>query len=412
MKYGIKTIDDFDVNGKTVLLRVDINQPVDKETNTLKDTTRIKGCAPTIKELSDKGAKLVVLAHQGSDIEYQNYWNLSPHAKVISELVGKEVQFVPDVCGPYAQQKIQQLSSGEILLLDNVRFMAEEMTLFETKLNLTPEQMTKTQVVSKLSPLADIYVCDAFAAAHRVQPTLIGFEQMLPSAMGRLFEKEYEVLSDILEAPKRPCVFVLGGAKIQDAFLMMDKVLVEGIADKVLCGGLLGQVMLLAKGINIGKPSEDYIYKKNLGEFIEKSKRLLADLNDRIVLPVDVSYTDDNKRITITTDELPKDEVILDIGETTAELFAMEIKGANTVFVNGPMGVFEETLTEYGTKTVWQALADSQAYTVVGGGDSVAATNKYDMTEDIGYICTGGGALVRFLSGEELPVVGALKNSK
>ncbi len=412
MKYGIKTIDDFDVNGKTVLLRVDINQPVDKETNTLKDTTRIKGCVPTIKELSDKGAKLVILAHQGSDIEYQNYWNLSPHAKVISELAGKEVQFVPDVCGPYAQNKIQQLSSGEILLLDNVRFMAEEMTLFETKLNLTPEQMAKTQVVSKLSPLADIYVCDAFAAAHRAQPTLIGFEQILPSAMGRLFEKEYEVLSDILEAPKRPCVFVLGGAKIQDAFLMMDKVLVEGIADKVLCGGLLGQVMLLAKGINIGKPSEDYIYKKNLGEFIEKSKRLLADFNDRIVLPVDVSYTDDNKRITITTDGLPTDEVILDIGETTAELFAMEIKGANTVFVNGPMGVFEETLTEYGTKTVWQALTDSRAYTVVGGGDSVAATNKYDMTEDIRYICTGGGALVRFLSGEELPVVGALKNSK
>ena len=412
MKYGIKTIDDFDVNGKTVLLRVDINQPVDKESNTLKDTTRIQGCVPTIKELSDKGAKLVILAHQGSDIEYQNYWNLSPHAKIISELTGKDVEFVPDVCGPYAQQKIRQLSSGEILLLDNVRFMAEEMTLFETKLNLTPQQMAKTQVVSKLAPLADIYVCDAFAAAHRAQPTLVGFEQVLPSAMGRLFEREYEILSGLLDAPKRPCVFVLGGAKVQDAFLMMGKVLVEGIADKVLCGGLLGQVMMIAKGISIGKSSEDYIYKKNLGEFIEKSKQILSDFRDSIILPEDVSYIEDNKRMTINTEELPKDVLILDIGEKTAAHYADEIKRASTVFVNGPMGVFEESLTEYGTKTVWQALADTDAYTVVGGGDSVAATNKYDMTEDIGYICTGGGALVRFLSGEELPVVRALKNSK
>ncbi len=171
MKYGIKTIDDFDVKGKTVLLRVDINQPVDKETNTLKDTTRIKGCAPTIKELSDKGAKLVILAHQGSDIEYQNYWNLSPHAKVISELIGKDVQFIPDVCGPYAQNKIQQLSSGEILLLDNVRFMAEEMTLFETKLNLTPEQMAKTQVVSKLARRLQTYMY-AMHLRRRTVPSL------------------------------------------------------------------------------------------------------------------------------------------------------------------------------------------------------------------------------------------------
>lgn len=241
MKFGINTIDDFDIKGKTVLLRVDINQPVDKATDTLKDIARIKGCVPTVKELSHKGAKLVILAHQGSDIEYQNYYNLSPHAKVLSDLTGKNVEFVPDVCGPYAQERIKQLKDGEIILLDNVRFMAEEMTLFETKLNLTPEQQAKTQVVSKLAPLADLFIVDAFAAAHRAQPTLMGFQQLLPSAMGRLFEKEYGVLSEILEQPQRPLVFVLGGAKIQDAFLMMDKVLCEGIADKVLAGGLVAQ---------------------------------------------------------------------------------------------------------------------------------------------------------------------------
>ena len=412
MKYGIRTIDDFDVNGKTVLLRVDINQPVDKETNTLKDTTRIKGCVPTIKELSDKGAKLVILAHQGSDIEYQNYWNLSPHAKVISELIGKEVQFIPDVCGPYAQNKIQQLGSGDILLLDNVRFMAEEMTLFETKLNLTPEQMADTQVVSKLAPLADIYVCDAFAAAHRAQPTLVGFEQVLPSAMGRLFEKEYEVLSDILEAPRRPCVFVLGGAKIQDAFMMMDKVLAENIADKVLTGGLLANIMLIAGRTDIGKASEDFIYSKNLDGFIEPAQEILEMYPGKIVLPDDLTYVEDNKRYEVSVEELPQDKMLIDIGQVTIDKYTKILESAGTIFINGPMGVFEKEPSANGTKAVWEATADSAGFSVVGGGDSVAAANLFKLSDKISYICTGGGALVRFLSGEELPVVRALKNAR
>jgi len=408
MRFGIHTIDDFDIKGKTVLLRVDINQAVDKKTDTLKDITRIKGCAPTVKELSDKGAKLVVLAHQGSDIEYSNYYTLRPHAKVLSDLIGKTVEFVPDVCGPYAQDKIKSLKEGEVILLDNVRFMAEEMTLFETKLKLSPEQMAQTQVVQKLTPLADLFIVDAFAAAHRAQPTLMGFP--IPSAMGRLFEKEYSVLAEILEQPKKPLVFVLGGAKIQDAFLMMDKVLGAGVADKVLAGGLVGNVMLAASGVDIGKPSLDYIYQCNLGEYIEKSKEVLHNHSEKIVLPLDVAYVD-GMRKSVDINELPKQELFLDIGEKTAHVFTEEIMKAKTVFVNGPMGVFEKPETEYGTKTIWQALADTPAFTVLGGGDSIAATNKYDLADKMGYVCTGGGAMVRFLSGEELPVVGALKHA-
>jgi len=408
MKYGINTIDDFDVRGKTVLLRVDINQPVDKKTDTLLDTTRIQGCAPTIRELSDKGAKLAVLAHQGSDVEYHNYYNLGPHAKVISELIDKPVEFVPDVCGPFAQDKIKGLKDGEVILLDNVRFMAEEMTLFETKLCLTPEQMEMTQVVRKLAPLADLFICDAFAAAHRAQPTLMGFQRLLPSAMGRLFEKEYEILSEILAKPQKPLVFVLGGAKIQDAFLMMDKVLVEGIADKVLAGGLLAHVMLIAKGIDIGKPSTDYIYKKNLSEYIERSKEILMKSGDKIVLPIDLAYADVQRRL-VNVENLPVEESLMDIGDKTVALFKHEIEKAQTVFVNGPLGVFEKPQTEYGTKSIWQALGEADAYTVLGGGDSVTATNKYGLADKMGYVCTGGGALVRFLSGEELPIVSALK---
>lgn len=408
MKFGINTIDDFDIKGKTVLLRVDINQPVDKQTDTLKDITRIKGCVPTVKELCDKGAKLVILAHQGSDIEYKNYYNLKPHSKVLSELTGTKVEFVPDVCGPYAQQKIRELKDGEIVLLDNVRFMGEEMTLFETKLKLTPEQQTRTQIVSRLAPLADLFIVDAFAAAHRAQPTLMGFQQLIPSAMGRLFEKEYSILSEIMENPQKPLVFVLGGAKIQDAFMMMDMVLKKGIADKVLVGGLVGNVMLIAKGFNIGKPSTDFIMNNNLGEFIDKSKDVINEYGDKIVTPIDLTFANNN-RVSVDTADLPLDEMFMDIGDRTAEVFNQEIRYAQTVFVNGPVGVFEKPLTEYGTKKVWQALAETKAFTVLGGGDSVAATNKYGLADKMNYVCTGGGALVRFLSGEELPVVSALK---
>lgn len=408
MKYGINTIDDFNIKGKTVLLRVDINEPVDKEKDALKDITRVKGCAQTVGEISGRGAKLVVLAHQGSDIEYKNYYTLRPHAKVLSELTGKPVKFAPDVCGPYALQCIKGLRDGEILLLDNVRFMAEEMTLFETKLNLSPKQQAKTQVVEKLAPLADIYICDAFAAAHRSQPTLVGFEQVLPCAMGRLFEKEYGVLAGLLEHPEKPLVFVLGGAKIQDAFLMMGKALKEGVADKVLTGGLVANVMLLAKGVDIGARSKEYIMENNLGEFIESSKELLRDYGNKITLPVDLSYAND-KRVTVDVSDLPVNEPFVDIGEKTTGMYSKEIRKAATVFVNGPMGVFEKPLTEHGTKVVWQALAETSAFTVLGGGDSITATNKYGLAERIGYVCTGGGAMVRFLSGEELPVVTALK---
>jgi len=408
MKFGINTIDDFDVSGKTVLLRVDINQPVDKIAKKLKDITRIKGCAPTIKELSDKGAKVVVLAHQGSDIEYQNYYNLSPHAKVISELIGKAVEFVEDVCGPFAQDKIKGMSDGQIILLDNVRFMAEENTLFELKLNLTPDQMKETQIVKKLAPLADLFVVDAFAAAHRAQPSLMGFSYVMPCAMGRLFEKEYSILAEVLEIPKKPLVFLLGGSKIGDAFQMMDKVLKEGIADKILAGGLVGQVMLVASGVDIGKPSHDFIVSKGLDQYIEKSKEVLAEYGAKIVLPIDVAYVKGGRK-EIDVKDLPINEDILDIGAKTIELFTGEINSASTVFVNGPVGVFELKDTELGTKSLWHALAKTKAFTVLGGGDSVAATNKYELADDMGYVCTGGGALVRFLSGEELPIIKALK---
>ena len=410
MRFGIHTLDDFDVKDKTVLCRVDINQPVDKATDTLKSTTRIRACVPTIRELSDKGAKVVLLAHQGSDIEYKNYYTLRPHRKVLEELLGREVKFVEDVCGPTAQQAVRDLKDGEILLLDNVRFMAEEQTLFEMKLQLTHEQQAKTQVVVKLAPLADLYVCDAFAASHRDQPSLCGFEQVLPSAMGRLFEKEYCVISELMEQPARPCTFVLGGAKISDAFLMMETVLKNGAADRVLTGGLVANILLAAKGEEIGKGSMDFILKSNYGEYIEVAKKLYAEYADKIVLPTDLAWTEDGVRKEGKVGSIPAEIGALDIGSESADNYAQIIRDSATVFVNGPMGVFEEAATELGTKSVWEALGATAGYTVVGGGDSITATTKYQQTDNIDYICTGGGALIRFLTGEELPVVKALRH--
>ncbi len=411
MRFGIHTLDDYNLRGKTVLCRVDINQPIDRKSGTLKSTARIEACVPTLRELSDAGVKLVLLAHQGSDIEYKNFFTTRPHAEVLTRLLSREVRFVEDVCGPTARAAIEAMRDGEIILLDNVRFCSEEQTLFELKLQLSHAEQAQTEVVRKLAPLGDLYVCDAFAAAHRDQPTLCGFEQLLPSAMGRLFEREYCVISELMASPARPCVFVLGGAKVSDAFLMLETVLKAGAADRVLTGGLVANILLLARGAEIGGGSLAFIEQSGYAEYIEKAKPLLAAYGDKIVLPQALAYLVDGVRTEAKVGSIPDDAGCLDISEADGSAYAGIIRAAKTVFVNGPMGVFERLETEAGTQLVWEALGDTAAYTVVGGGDSITATSKYGMSDKIGYICTGGGALIRFLTGEELPVVKALRHA-
>jgi phosphoglycerate kinase len=406
MKYGIRTLDDLDVRAKVVLCRVDINSPLDPATGGLRDTTRIRGCAPTVRELSDGGARVVLLAHQGGDLEYQNYGSTEPHAAALGELLDRPVQFIDDVCGPAA---IGSLRDGQILLLDNVRVLAEELTLFETTLKLTPAQQARTLLVRKLAPLADLFVCDAFAAVHRSQPSLVGLPEVLPAAMGRLFEHEYAALSRLREEPARPCVFVLGGTKIDDAFLMMRSVLRDGVADVVLTGGLVGQIMLIAAGTELGQPSTDLIRDRKLWPWVDSSREILGQYAERVVLPSDFAIVRGGERVELPRSDLPTDELIVDIGHATVERYRAMIAAARTVFVNGPVGVYEQPATEYGTRSIWQAMADSPAYSALGGGDSIAAMNAFELGERFDYVCTAGGGMVRFLAGEELPVVTALK---
>jgi phosphoglycerate kinase len=226
-----------------------------------------------------------------------------------------------------------------------------------------------------------------------------------------LFEKEYGVLSGIISKPEKPCVFMLGGAKIEDAFDMMPKVLSDSVADKILTSGLLGQLFYMAKGTSLGNKSEEIIYKKKLDEYIPKAKELLLAYPDKIFLPPDFAYVKDNSRNEISSDNFPSDYMIADIGSKTISQYRDILNSAGTVFVNGPCGIFEDVLTEVGTKNLLTYIANLNAFSVIGGGDSIAAINKYNISGKYSYVCTGGGAMVRFLSGEELPVVKALKAS-
>lgn len=408
---GIYTLDDFQIEGKTVLLRVDINCTVDVDTKAITNDIRIKRVIPTIKELIEKKAKLVILAHQGDPMDYQNYTTLEEHAVRLSKYLRKKVQFIDDVAGPAARTKIQKLKPGKAILLDNVRLHTEETIVFEKQIALSPEEQAQTVIVRKLAPLADLYLCDAFAAVHRSEPTLVGFQEHLPSGCGRLFEQEYGNLSIVRDNPKHPSVFILGGAKILDAFNMMGTVLQNGTADTVLAVGFVGQVMLLAQGIDLGEPSMEIIRKKQLDEFIPVAKKLLEEHPGKILVPQDVAVEQDGQRKEVRINKLPADYPIFDIGSKTIKMYSEQIDSAQTCFMNGPAGFYEDERFADGTKKIWSKVGRSNAYSVIGGGDTIAAARKFKVEKKISYICTAGGGMVLFMSGKELPVATALQKA-
>ncbi len=410
MDTGILTLDDFDFRDKTVILRLDINSPIDHQTGQLADDNRIRKSIPTIRELSDAGARVVMLAHQGDTEDYRSLVSLALHAERLTELVGWPVVFVDDIAGPTAIERIKALQPGDLLLLNNARYLTEEVSTFVNFVKLTPEQMAQTRLVRNLAPLADYFICEAIAAAHRSAPSLIGFAQALPSAGGRLFVEELNALTCIRDAPTPPCVFVLGGSRIADAFCMMERVLDEGTADHVLTSGLTGEVMLLAQGYQLGSPTERLLHDKGLIPFIDRARELLERHGDRILYPTDFAV-DDEGRKEIGLDDLPVDHLLVDIGGQTISCYIEVLCQAATIFVNGPAGVYEQPVSALGTERLWTAIADAPGYSVIGGGDSVAVAARFGVRERMGYVCTSGGGMVRFLSGQALPVVEALRRA-
>ncbi|MCP4137230.1 MAG: phosphoglycerate kinase [bacterium] len=409
---GFKPMEEMDVNGKRVLIRVDINSPINVDTKKIVNTNRIDKTVPTLKWLLDQGAKLAIIAHQGDTLDYQNLIPLTEHSEMLSEKLGVKVDYIDDVCGPSALEAVKSLEMGEAVILGNLRYLCEEISSFENVVKLDPKQMCNTWLVRSLAPLFDLYINDAFAAAHRNAPSMVSFQELLPSAAGPLFYREVTALTKVMESPDRPSVFVLGGAKISDAFGMMEKVLKEGSADKILACGVTGEIFLLAKGIRLGETKEKFIRERSLDLFINDASRFLDKYGDRIVLPQDLAYEKDGKRVEIPVDQLPCNEMFLDVGKKTIDLFSSIIKDAGTVFVNGPAGMFENELFETGTKGIWNAIAHSKGFTVVGGGDSVSAAARFTDINKIDYICTAGGAMVRFLSGTRLPLIEAMKNAE
>ena len=408
---NIPSSSDLDVAAKLVLLRVDINSPVDPVTKCIVGEARIDKSLPTIRDLADRGARLVVIAHQGDSLDYHNLIPTEEHAATLAEKLGRPVQWVDDVAGPEARRRIEALVEGDILLLDNIRIYGEELTTFERDVRLTPEQMADTYLVRNLAPLFDLYVNDAFATAHRSAPSMIAFQRLLPSAAGLLLAAEVEGLSKILDDPARPAVFLLGGLKVSDGFSVMGRVLRDGLADRVLTTGVLGEIFLQANGVALGETTERFIAERDLTRHVDEAKALLAEYRDRIALPVDVAVIDRGERREIAVAALPAETLIVDVGEATISAYEVEIAAAGTVFVNGPAGAYEQPGSDVGTRRLWTAVAAAHGMTAIGGGDTVASAKRFVDLDDIGFVSTAGGALIRFVSGQSLPLLEAFRTA-
>lgn len=396
------TLDDFDFKNKTVVVRVDLNCPIDPTNGEFLDDRRIIEHAKTIKELAEKGAKVVVLAHQGRPGDESEFTTLEKHAASLSKHAGKKVKYVPDILGPAAKQEIKSLKAGDIILLENVRFLAEE------NLNRPPDAQANTIFIKSLSPLADYFVLDAFATVHRSQPSLVGFTELMPSIAGRVLEEEIRMLSKAVESKKRPSIFVTGGSKIKDSIKTIEQFLNRKIVDKVLTCGLVGNIFLVAKGYQVG--GLEYI--EEYDKLLEKSKKLLKLFPDQIIVPQDVAVDKYGQREEIPVAKLPQPYRLADIGTSTIEQYKKVISEAQTIIANGPAGIFESKEFEKGTHELVRAIASSKAYTVVGGGHIATAVINLNLTDKISHVSTGGGACILFLAGEPLPAIEALKKNR
>ena len=404
MAKEFNTIDDFDVENKTVLVRIDINAPVDPGSGLILDDTRLKLHAQTVRELSAKGAKVVLLAHQSRPGK-KDFTTLAQHAEALSDILNLRVKYVDSLFSTSAKEAIKSLKPHEILLLENARFFSEET------LSRTPEEQSKTLLVRHLSPLIDYYVNDAFAAAHRSHASLVGFTVNTPSAAGRVMEKELTVIQDALDNVEHPCVFLLGGMKPDDSIDVMENVLSNGTADSILTTGIVGNIVLWAAGEDIGQVNKDFIASRGYEDMVEKSKDLIDRFGDKVKYPIDVACEIDGERVDIDVGEIPN-EAIFDIGVKTISYYAKEIRDAKYIFANGPAGVFEDPQFAMGTEDLINAMASSEGFSLIGGGHIAAATAGLGLEDHMSHLSSGGGACISMLAGKKLAAVEALKNSK
>ncbi|TQN42433.1 phosphoglycerate kinase [Blastococcus colisei] len=395
----MRSLDDLlaeGVSGRRVLLRADLNVPLDKQTREITDDGRIRASLPTLQALRDAGARVIVTAHLGRPKGTPDpQFSLAPVAARMGELLGTTVPLAADVAGDDARAKAAALADGDVLLLENVRFEAAETA---------KDDAERGELADRLAALADVYVDDAFGAVHRKHASVVDVAERLPRVAGRLVARELEVLTRLTSEPDRPYVVVLGGSKVSDKLAVIEALLPK--VDRLLVGGGMCFTFLAAQGHGVGGSLLE-------ADQVDTCRRLLAEAGDRIVLPVDVvcatAFSAEAETSVVPVSEIPDGRMGLDVGPRTVELFGTTLGDARTVFWNGPMGVFELAPFQEGTRGVAQAVAAVDGLSVVGGGDSAAAVRLLGLDEDAyGHISTGGGASLEYLEGRELPGLAVL----
>lgn len=393
MAFTKKTVRDADVDGKRVLMRVDFNVPL--KDGVVTDDTRVRAALPTIQYLLDHNAKVILMSHLGrpDGTGFQPELSLRPAAEKLSELLGKPVLFVEDTYGEKAKEAVDSLENGQVLVLENVRFDKRE-------------KKNDPEIAKILASYGDIFVLDAFGTAHRAQGSVVGPAAYLPAYAGFLLEKEVDTLTSIFADPARPFVAIVGGSKVSSKIGVLDHLIDS--ADTLIIGGGMAYTFFLAKGYTVGISLQE-------PDWVEPAKKMLEKAEAKgckILLPVDNIVADhfgeDAQGEAVNSDNIPADRMGMDIGPKTVQLYTDAIKGAKTVFWNGPMGVFEFDQFAKGTEAVARAIADSDCTSIIGGGDSVAAINKFGLADKMSWISTGGGASMELVEGKALPGVEAL----
>ena len=397
MPIRMLTLEDLDLEGKRVFLRVDINTPIHPETGKLMEQTRLEEAAMTVKDLQK--SKVIVASHQGR-VGRADYTSLRAHAEALGGILGKQVKFVPDIFGPEALSQMDSLWEGDVLVLDNLRFTAEENQEYK------PADAENTFLVKRIKDHVDACVLDAFSTAHRASPTIVGFAGLVPTCAGRTVGRELRMLDRIASVEKGPYVTVLGGAKVNDRLEAIDALIANNRADKVLLSGVVSLVFLKAAGRLRGDVGVDGEQK-----YVLKARTLMDEDPERFVLPLDVAVRVDGERREVDAAQLGTTTRVLDIGSKTVDRYSHFIKGAGTVFMSGPPGAFEWEEFSVGTEGLLRAMASSLGTTIISGGHLSTALRKYGIHDQIDHISTAGGALVQYLAGKRLPLIDALERA-
>lgn len=402
----VLTLDNVNVDNKTVLVRVDINSPLRPDTKAFLDTTRIKAIVPTLNRLI--GAKVVLLAHQSRPGK-NDFTTTLGHSRELGRILGRPIKWVDDLAGEKAMNAIENLKVGEILMLNNVRMYDEELN---SKGNF--HQLSETTIVQNLASVADLFVYDAFACAHRSTATGVGFTHLIPCVAGEVMNNEITKLDLALQNPARPCLAVLGGIKVDDSIAVADHMLRNNICDEFWATGGVANLLLELSGYNIGSVNHDFLVKelgKNWHQTVETAKALIVDFKEKIHLPVDVAANIEDNRVDIEVEKLPIEAPIFDLGIQSIRNLSAAIKNAGTVHLNGPAGVFERPDFAFGTIEMLNACAESKAYVVVGGGHTATLIVKHGLRNKMGHLSTGGGACLDYIAGKILPAVASLEAS-